>query len=120
LRRGDLTAAEWRALKELLATARQRRGRPPKNSRAVINGILWRLRTGAPWRDMPGRYGDWNTIYRRFRRWRQSDVWSAVAAILGVVGTDTVPPRSSRRRIADGFAAARSTAIKRPARAASR
>lgn len=88
LRRGDLTAAEWRDLKALLAAVRGRRGRPPENSRAVINGILWRLRTGAPWRNVPGRYGDWNKIYRRFRRWCQAGVWGTVATTLGIAGTN--------------------------------
>ena len=83
MRRGDLTATEWRDLKEMLATARSRRGRPPEQTRAVINGILWRLRTGAPWRDIPVRYGDWNKIYRRFRRWSQSGIWASVAVALG-------------------------------------
>jgi transposase len=88
LRRGDLTAAEWRDLKALLAAIRGSRGRPPENSRAVINGILWRLRTGAPWRNVPGRYGDWNKIYRRFRRWCESGIWGTVATTLGVAGAN--------------------------------
>ena len=41
-----------------------------------MNGILWRTRTGAPWRDLPERYGSWKTIYSRFRRWRQQGVWT--------------------------------------------
>jgi transposase len=88
LRRGDLTAAEWRELKARLAAARGRRGRPPENTRAVINGILWRQRTGAPWRDVPERYGDWNKIYRRFRRWCQSGVWATVVTVLGDPAAD--------------------------------
>jgi transposase len=48
----------------------------------VINGILWRLRTGTPWRDVPEKYGDWNTIYRRFLRWSKSGVWESVATAL--------------------------------------
>jgi transposase len=45
------------------------RGRRPADNRNIINGILWRLRTGAPWRDVPEKYGKWSSIYRRFRRW---------------------------------------------------
>lgn len=110
MRRGDLTASEWHDLKELLATARGRRGRPPEQTRAVINGILWRLRTGAPWRDVPVRYGDWNKIYRRFRRWSQSGIWASVATALGDLdtnGNSKAGPRPargdirvSRRRVA--------------------
>ncbi|MEZ0495119.1 transposase [Sphingomonas sp. IW22] len=44
------------------------RGRPPEQNRSIIKGILWRLRCGAPWRDVSPKYGSWNTIYRRFRR----------------------------------------------------
>jgi transposase len=44
--------------------------------RQVLNGILWVLRTGAPWRDLPERYGKWPTIYSRFRRWQQAGVWA--------------------------------------------
>jgi transposase len=86
LSRGDLTEAEWRVLKELLPVERppgkRGRGRPPQDNRNVINGILWRLRTGTPWRDVPEKYGDWNTIYRRFLRWSKSGVWESVATAL--------------------------------------
>ena len=54
----------------------------PADNRNVINGILWRLRTGTPWRDVPEKYGDWNTIYRRFLRWSKSGVWEVVATAL--------------------------------------
>ena len=79
--RGDLSEVEWRILKALLPVERERgkcgRGRPPEDNRNIINGILWRLRTGAPWRDVPEKYGNWNSIYRRFRRWRASQ-WPKV------------------------------------------
>jgi transposase len=86
LSRGDLTEAEWRVLKVLLPVEREPgkrgRGRPPQDNRNVINGILWRLRTGAPWRDVPEKYGNWNSIYRRFRRWSAAGVWESVAIAL--------------------------------------
>jgi transposase len=43
-------------------SGKRRRGRPPEDNRNIINGILWRLRTGAPWRDVPEKYGKWNSI----------------------------------------------------------
>jgi transposase len=71
LSRGNLMEVEWRILRVLLPVERkpgkQGRGRPPADNRNIINGILWRLRTGAPWRDVPEKYGKWNSIYRRFR-----------------------------------------------------
>ncbi len=48
----------------------------------MLNGILWVLRTGAPWRDLPERYGSWQTVYSRFRRWREADVWEQVLTAL--------------------------------------
>ena len=84
--RGDLTEAEWRILKGLLPVEREAgkrgRGRPPEDNRNIINGILWRLRCGTAWRDVPDKYGNWNSIYRRFRRWSGSGVWESVAITL--------------------------------------
>jgi transposase len=86
LSRGDLSEVEWRILRVLLPIEREpgkrARGRPAQDNRNVINGILWRLRTGAPWRDVPEKYGHWNTIYRRFLRWSKSGVWESVAAAI--------------------------------------
>jgi len=86
LSRGDLTEVEWRILRVLLPVERARgqrgRGRPPQDNRNIINGILWRLRTGAPWRDVPEKYGNWNTIYRRFLRWSKSGIWESVTTAL--------------------------------------
>lgn len=48
----------------------------------VINGVLWILHTGAPWRDLPGRYGPWQTIYSRFRRWQRDGTWEQILGAL--------------------------------------
>jgi transposase len=91
LSRGDLTEAEWRVLKGLLPIEPENRGRgtPPEQNRAIINGILWRLRCGATWRDVPSKYGSWNTIYRRFRRWSEAGVWETVAVTLAEIMVDS-------------------------------
>lgn len=52
----------------------------------MVNAILWRLRTGAPWRDLPERYGPWQTVYSRFRRWQRGGVWDRVLAALQTDG----------------------------------
>lgn len=64
-------------------------GRPPELNRSIIDGILWRLRCGAPWRDVPPKYGSWNTIYHRFRRWSGAGVWEGVAVTLAEVMVDS-------------------------------
>ena len=89
--RGDLTEAAWRVLKGLLPIDAANRGpvRPPEENRSIISGILWRLRCGTPWRDVPPKYGNWNTIYRRFRRWSGAGVWEAVSVTLAEIMADS-------------------------------
>src|SRR3954467_7887987 len=70
VRCNDLTDAQWRRLEPLLPPERPRTGRPNHNHRTILNGILWVLRTGAPWRDLPERYGPVGTVPSRFYRWR--------------------------------------------------
>ena len=76
--RGDLTNEQWARLAPLLPTGKKS-GRPPKwTKRQLINGIRWRTRTGAPWRDVPPRYGPWQTIYGLFRRWQRDGTWQHI------------------------------------------
>ena len=89
--RGDLSEAEWRILSGLLPIdpANRGRGRRPEDNHSIVNGILWRLRCGTPWRDVPPKYGNWNTIYRRFRRWSEAGVWEAVSVTLAEIMADS-------------------------------
>lgn len=77
--RGELTDAAWAVIAAQLPT-NKRRGRPWHDHRRIINGILWRLRTGAPWRDLPERYGPWQTVYDRFVRWQRDGTWDRLLA----------------------------------------
>ena len=86
--RGDLTEAEWQLLKGLLPPERGRKNRPASDNRPIVNGILWRIRTGTPWRDVPEKYGKWSTVYQRFRRWSQAGIWEAVATSLAQAMAD--------------------------------
>jgi transposase len=62
----------------MLPPQRGRPGRPSGSNQVVVNAILWVLRTGAPWRDLPDRYPPWTGVYARFRRWNQRGVWTQV------------------------------------------
>lgn len=74
--RFDLTDFEWAIIRPLLPN--KSRGVPRVDDRRVINGILWRFRTGSPWADVPRRYGPYTTCYNRFVRWRKAGVWDHV------------------------------------------
>ncbi|MFI6090745.1 IS5 family transposase [Streptomyces sp. NPDC051218] len=74
--RGDLPDGQWAALEPLLPVVVL--GRPSWHRRKLIDGIRWRVRTGAPWRDLPAEYGPWQTVYGLFRRWQRSGVWAEV------------------------------------------
>jgi transposase len=75
MKRGDLTDTQWEQLQPLLPPQKPKTGRPASDHRCIVNGILWLLRTGAPWRDVPERYGPWRTVASRFYRWRQAGIW---------------------------------------------
>ena len=72
-RRYELTDAEWSIIEPLLPN--KPRGVPRVDDRRVLNGILWRFRTGSPWAETPERYGPSTTCYNRFVRWRKAGVW---------------------------------------------
>jgi transposase len=74
----DLTDAQWEWLRPLLPPQKPRTGRPANDHRTVLNGILWILRTGSPWRALPERYGSWKTASSRFYRWQKAGVWDRV------------------------------------------
>lgn len=74
--RYDLTDFEWGVIEALLPN--KSRGVARVDDRRVLNGIFWVLRTGAPWRDLPERYGPYTTCYNRFRRWRIAGVWDRI------------------------------------------
>lgn len=80
--RCELTDEQWARLAPLLPPQRPATGKPNRDHRTVVEAICWRLRTGAPWRDLPERYGPWQTAYSRFRRWQRAGVWARVLATL--------------------------------------
>jgi hypothetical protein len=74
--RGLMTDDEWAYFEPFLI---RRRGRPPRNHRRVLDAVFWLMRTGAPWCDLPAEFGNWNSIFRQFRRWADSGVWVMVS-----------------------------------------
>ncbi len=73
----DLNDIQWQLIKRFIPddpVRPDRRGRPWADQRRVLNGILWILRTGAPWKDLPKRYGAYQTVHRRFTRWRKEGI----------------------------------------------
>jgi transposase len=75
MNRGDLTNTPWERLHPLLPPQKPKTGRPAVDHRRILNGMLWIRRTGAPWRDLPERYGPWRTVASRFYRWQHAGVW---------------------------------------------
>ena len=77
-RRFDLTDAAWARLEPLLPKSKKS-GRPSKwTRRQLIDGIRWRVRVGAPWRDVPDCYGSWQAVYALFRRWQRDGIWQQI------------------------------------------
>lgn len=77
--RHHLTDREWNAIRVFLPRERTgRRGRPWVNHRKLIDGILWLVCVGGAWRDMPECYGNWQTVYKRFRRWCNDGTWDRI------------------------------------------
>ncbi|MDE1675309.1 transposase [Nocardia gipuzkoensis] len=84
-RRADLTDAEWARLAPLLPRGKKA-GRPPKwTKRQLIDGVRWRVRVGAPWRDVAEQYGPWQTVYGLFRRWQRTGIWALILKMLQAV-----------------------------------
>ena len=82
MHRGDLTDAQWARLEPLVPPQRHGKGttggRPSIDHRQIINGILWILRTGAPWADLPPRYGKRSTVSTRYYRWKRKGIWDRI------------------------------------------
>ena len=84
MRRHELTDRQWNQIEALFPQRARpgKAGRPPSDHRPIVNGILWVLHTGAPWRDLPERYGPWETVFYRFNGWRRDGTWARIATSL--------------------------------------
>ena len=84
--RGDLTDEKWEVIGPLLPSERGRWARPAQDNRRFLNGMFHVLRLGCSWRDMHERYGKWNSVYVRFRRWAEQGVWDSMLQTLVDLG----------------------------------
>ena len=81
----DITNEQWQRIAEFIPEPKARPGRsgqPPQDARSVLNGILWILRTGAPWKDLPERYPPRSTCHRRFQQWIRLGVFDKILTAL--------------------------------------
>lgn len=82
-KRYELTDQEWEQIADLFPKENTGRpGRPSKENRTMLNAMIWLARSGAPWRDLPERYGPWETVYSRFRKWIDDGILDNIFRIL--------------------------------------
>lgn len=72
-RRYEVDDEQWEKIKPYLGNIVNKTGRPQTDNRKLLNGVLWILHTGAPWRDLPEHYGPWQTVYKRFSQWQKDE-----------------------------------------------
>ena len=82
MKRHELTDEQWLLVDPLIPRSTARTGRPGSDRRTNLNGVLWILHTGAPWRDLPERFQPWQTVYDHFSKWRRNGVLSAIVEAL--------------------------------------
>lgn len=84
VRRHEVTDVEWEFLDPLIPRSAAKTGRKPRDPRDMLNGIMWVLRAGVPWRDLPERYGPWQTVYDHFRNWRNNGLFDKILEALHI------------------------------------
>ena len=86
--RYQLTEEQWDKIKDGLPGIKGKWGGIGRDNRLFINAVIWKARTGAPWRDIPSDFGNWRTVHKRFARWSQKGIWQKIFNTLAV-GEDT-------------------------------
>ncbi len=82
VKRYELSETQWQRIAELLPGKTSDPGRTGADNRLFVNGVLWVLRSGPRWHDLPERYGKWKTAHKRFTRWAKDGVWDGIFATL--------------------------------------
>lgn len=83
-KRYELTDEQWVLIEPILPKRTATTGRKPKDPRQMLNGIVWILHSGAPWRDLPERYGPWQTVYEYYRNWRDEGTFDRILSALQI------------------------------------
>jgi transposase len=78
IKRYELTDTQWQRIAALLPGKKSDPGRTAADNRLFVNGVLWVLRSGAHWHDLPARYGKWKSVHTRFARWAKNGTWERV------------------------------------------
>lgn len=73
-----LSDERWGRMAGLIIGRTDQRGSTGRNNRMFVEGVLWIVRTGSPWRDLPDEFGEWNSVFRRFSRWGRKGVWQRI------------------------------------------
>lgn len=84
MRRHELSDEQWELIKPLISVSKSTTGRPARDARTLLHGMLWVLRTGAPWRDLPERFGPWQTVYHYFSHWRSGGLFDRIIDALQI------------------------------------
>ncbi len=84
MKRHELMDEQWALIEPLVPLSNARTGRPPRDRRILLNGIFWILHTGAPWRDLPERFGPWQTVYHHFAKWRREGIFAEIIEALQI------------------------------------
>ena len=125
-RRHELTDVQWEAIRNCIPGKSGDPGRAGEDNRLFINAVVYVAKTGIPWRDLPERFGNWNSVWRRFDRWCAQGVWAKLVQILedpdleeihldstsvkahqAASGSQRLPAEKKRRRTNDAVSAAR-------------
>ncbi len=80
--RRELTNAQWQLIANQVPGKPGDKGRHGEDNRLFVDAVLWILRTGAPWRDLPPALGEWNSVFQRFNRWSRKGVWQRLFKVL--------------------------------------
>jgi putative transposase len=81
--RRALTDGQWHRIEPLIPGKAGDKGRHGDDNRLFVDAVLWLVRAGAPWRDLPEEFGKWNSVFKRFRRWAKKGVWKRLFSELG-------------------------------------